>query len=122
LDALPRRGRIGIAEGGDLPLGDDLGGVLLGRAHVGDLVGGALLGGGGRRLVGHNGAPTPALSGCLTSASSPGMITWRAPGTPYSYGPPTTRGISSKLKTGGGEETCHSIVFARHGFGPAFGP
>ena len=50
------------------------------------------------------------------------MIAWRAPGTPNSYGPPTTRGISSKLKIGGGEETCHSIVFARHGFAVARGP
>src|SRR5207248_8719887 len=73
-------------------------------------------------LLGHDGAPTPALSGCLTSASSPGMITCRSPGTPNSYGPPTTRGISSKLKIGGGEETSHSIVFERHGFPGAFGP
>src|SRR5687768_4508757 len=35
-----------------------------------------------------------------------------APGTPYSYGPPTTCGISSKLNTGGGDVTCHSIVSA----------
>ena len=39
-----------------------------------------------------------------------------APGTPYSYGLPTTCGISSKLKIGGGELTCHSSVSARHGF------
>ena len=45
-----------------------------------------------------------------------------APGTPYSYGPPTTVGISSKLKIGGGEDTCHSIVWARHGLAGAFGP
>ena len=50
------------------------------------------------------------------------MIACRAPGTPNSYGPPTTRGTSSKLNTGGGEETCHSIVFARHGLAVAFGP
>ena len=50
------------------------------------------------------------------------MIACRAPGTPNSYGPPTTRGISSKLKIGGGEETCHSIVFARHGLASALGP
>ena len=37
-------------------------------------------------------------------------------GTPYSYGPPTTCGISSKLKIGGGEQTCHSSVIACHGF------
>ena len=45
-----------------------------------------------------------------------------APGTPYSYGPPTICGISSKLKTGGGDETCHSSVIARHGLAPAIGP
>ena len=44
------------------------------------------------------------------------ITAWRAPGTPYSYGPPTTCGISSKLKIGGGEVTCHSSVIARHGF------
>ena len=43
-------------------------------------------------------------------------------GGPYSYGPPTTCGISSKLNTGGGDETCHSIVIARHGLDPAIGP
>ena len=50
---------------------------------------------------------------CTSSAvrSFAGLMTaWRAPGTPYSYGPPTTCGISSKLKIGGGEETCHSSV------------
>ena len=46
----------------------------------------------------------------------------RAPGTPYSYGPPTTCGISSKLKIGGGEDTCHSSVRACHGFASAIGP
>src|SRR4029453_884177 len=46
----------------------------------------------------------------------------RAPGTPYSYGPPTICGISSKLKTGGGEDTCHSSVIACHGFASATGP
>ncbi len=44
-----------------------------------------------------------------------------APGTPYSYGLPTTWGISSKLKIGGGDETCHSSVSARHGFETAGG-
>src|SRR2546430_14082734 len=67
--------------------------------------------------------PATAGSGWVTSApSSPPRIAWRAPGTPYSYGPPTTRGISSKLKIGGGEETSHSIVFERHGLSPARGP
>jgi hypothetical protein len=39
---------------------------------------------------------TPATAGSagFTSApSSPDRIAWRAPGTPNSYGPPTTRGI-----------------------------
>ena len=45
-----------------------------------------------------------------------------APGTPYSYGPPTTVGTRSKLKIGGGEETCHSSVSARHGFASARAP
>jgi hypothetical protein len=31
-------------------------------------------------------------------------------------------GTLSKLKIGGGEETCHSIVCARHGLAAAFGP
>src|SRR3954447_25792262 len=45
-----------------------------------------------------------------------------APGTPYSYGPPTTVGRLSKLKIGGGEDTCHSSVSARHGLAVARGP
>ena len=45
-----------------------------------------------------------------------------APGTPYSYGPPTTVGTLSKLKIGGGEDTCHSSVSAFHGFAGARGP
>ncbi len=55
------------------------------------------------RRVGHVVAapdvvPTVAGSGSATSwPSSPARIAWRAPGTPNSYGPPTTRGISSKL-------------------------
>src|SRR6478609_6517980 len=73
-------------------------------------------------LRAHGEVPATAGSGSRTSASSPPMIAWRAPGTPNSYGPPTTRGISSKLKIGGGEDTCHSIVFARHGFAAARGP
>src|SRR5688572_31097756 len=64
--------------------------------------------------------------GALASSSSrsraPLNTACRAPGTPYSYGPPTTCGISSKLKIGGGEETCHSRVIARHGFPGARGP
>ena len=58
----------------------------------------------------------------LRRPCSPATKACRAPGTPYSYGPPTTRGMASKLKRGGGEETSHSIVFPRHGFGPALGP
>src|SRR3954451_24390457 len=57
-----------------------------------------------------------------TGVLSPLKTACRAPGTPYSYGPPTTCGISSKLKTGGGEDTCHSIVSARHGFEGAGSP
>ena len=53
---------------------------------------------------------------------SPLKTAWRAPGTPYSYGLPTTCGISSKLKIGGGDETCHSSVSARHGFAGAAAP
>ena len=45
-----------------------------------------------------------------------------APGTPYSYGPPTTVGMWSKLKIGGGEDTCHSSVSDFHGFADARGP
>src|SRR5205814_4396057 len=45
-----------------------------------------------------------------------------APGTPYSYGEPTTCGISSKLKIGGGDVTCHSSVMPRHGFAGAIPP
>ena len=49
-------------------------------------------------------------------------IAWRALGMPNAYGLPTTWGISSKLNTGGGEETCHSRVSARHGLDGAIGP
>ncbi len=35
---------------------------------------------------------------------------------------PTTCGISSKLNTGGGDDTCHSSVSDRHGFAEARGP
>ena len=55
-------------------------------------------------------------------ARSPFKTAWRAPGTPYSYGFPTTCGISSKLKIGGGDETCHSSVSARQGFASAGAP
>jgi hypothetical protein len=59
---------------------------------------------------------------CASAVSRVGLMTaWRAPGTPYSYGPPTTCGISSKLKIGGGDDTCHSNVCARHGFDDATG-
>jgi hypothetical protein len=60
---------------------------------------------------------TVAPAGAGTSAGFAGpKIPCTAPGTPYSYGPPTTVGTWSKLKTGGGEDTCHSSVSARHGF------
>ena len=35
---------------------------------------------------------------------------------------PDDAGNLVELKTGGGEETSHSIVFARHGLSPASGP
>src|SRR5215212_11021139 len=60
--------------------------------------------------------------GGLASSPTGWKIPWTAPGTPYSYGPPTTVGTRSKLKMGGGEETCHSSVRARHGFAAARGP
>ena len=65
------------------------------------------------------GAHTVASAGVVVEP--PERIAWRAPGTPYSYGPPTTCGISSKLNTGGGELTCHSSVSARHGLAPRSG-
>src|SRR5213078_405202 len=55
-------------------------------------------------------------------ARSPLKTACRAPSTPYSYGLPTTCGISSTLKIGGGELTCHSSVSERHGFASAAGP
>src|SRR4029079_13720249 len=70
--------------------------------------------------LGHQRETTSSRSG--TSARSPFRTAWRAPRTPYSYGLPTTCGISSKLKMGGGEDTCHSSVSARHGFAGAIGP
>ena len=64
-----------------------------------------------------------APAGCLSRACAGGWkIPCWAPGTPYSYGPPTTVGTRSKLNTGGGEETCHSSVSARHGFAGARAP
>src|SRR5205823_13976059 len=62
------------------------------------------------------------ISSVSVAARSPFRTAWRAPGTPYSYGFPTTCGISSKLKIGGGDETCHSSVSARHGFDSAGAP
>src|SRR5439155_21744431 len=61
-------------------------------------------------------------TGTSSVVRSPSKTACRAPGTPYSYGFPTTCGISSKLKTGGGELTCHSSVSDRHGFAAAAGP
>jgi hypothetical protein len=57
-------------------------------------------------------------------ASSPAgrKTPWTAPGTPYSYGPPTTVGTLSKLKIGGGDDTCHSSVSARQGLASARAP
>src|SRR5262245_20102861 len=76
----------------------------------------------GDRLVGDNEQMhqcTGTSSSAAAAVRSPFNTAWRAPGTPYSYGLPTTCGISSKLKTGGGEETCHSRVSARQGFAAA---
>ena len=72
--------------------------------------------------------PTPsvvagvAVDPAGAGTSAPLKTPCTAPGTPYSYGPPTTVGIASKLKIGGGEETCHSSVSARHGLATARGP
>src|SRR4051812_2342794 len=66
--------------------------------------------------------PDPAVAGTFCSFSTGLKMPWTAPGTPYSYGPPTTVGTRSKLKTGGGEDTCHSSVSARHGLAVALGP
>src|SRR3954447_11637155 len=83
------------------------------------------------RLVGYDEQPSgtrlvhSAAAVCGTparAASCPLKTACRAPGTPSSYGPPTTVGTSSKLKIGGGEDTCHSIVCACHGFAGAGGP
>src|SRR5581483_5236521 len=57
-----------------------------------------------------------------SGTGAPSKIACWAPGTPYSYGPPTTCGTVSKLKIGGGDETCHSIVSARQGFAGAGSP
>src|SRR6476660_8766864 len=61
-------------------------------------------------------------TGTSSETRSPLKTACRAPGTPYSYGLPTTCGISSKLKIGGGELTCHSSVSERHGFAGARAP
>src|SRR5438552_4017149 len=66
-------------------------------------------------------APTDSASFAVVVGSPP-RTACRAPGVPYSYGLPTTGGIPSKLKIGGGEDTCHSSVSARHGFPGASGP
>src|SRR3712207_1467648 len=71
--------------------------------------------------VGEAPVAAAAPAGCSTGA--PSLSTpWTAPGSPYSYGPPPTVGTVSKLKIGGGEETCHSSVSARHGLAAARGP
>src|SRR5439155_6700225 len=62
------------------------------------------------------------LMGTSSATRSPLKTACRAPATPYSYGLPTTCGISSKLKSGGGELTCHSRVSERHGLAAAAGP
>src|SRR6476661_5585413 len=65
----------------------------------------------------------PAVAPAVAAGTSGFLKTpWTAPGTPYSYGPPTTVGRLSKLKMGGGEDTCHSRVRAFQGFEDARGP
>src|SRR4051794_15103022 len=60
--------------------------------------------------------PVPlAVAPAGVGTSAPFSTPCTAPGTPYSYGPPTTVGTASKLKIGGGDVTCHSSVSARHG-------
>src|SRR5262249_18393110 len=64
-----------------------------------------------------------ACTSSLSAASRLGFMTaCLAPGTPYPYGPPTTCGISSQLKIGGGRETRHPSVRACQGFASAIGP
>src|SRR5690349_3320500 len=75
----------------------------------------------GNRLVGDD-QQVHQWTRTSSAARSPLSTAWRAPGTPYSYGLPTTCGISSKLKIGGGEVTCHSSVSARHGLPGAGSP
>src|SRR5437763_3199297 len=55
------------------------------------------------------------LTSVSAGARAPFRRACRGPGTPYSYGLPTTCGISSKLKTGCGGETCHASVSERQG-------
>ena len=72
---------------------------------------------GGRGVARLNARPLRAHACARRSAARAAR-----PGTPYSYGLPITCGISSKLKIGGGDVTCHSSVSARHGFPGAGGP
>src|SRR5262249_10253464 len=83
----------------------------------------------GHRLVGDDEhVAQPGLAHFRASTSSrcrvlaPLNTPCCAPSTPYSYGPPTTCGTSSKLKIGGGDETCHSSAIDRHGLAGALGP
>src|SRR5205807_7111844 len=59
---------------------------------------------------------TVAGSVCITKSRA-------APGTPYSYGPWWTTGVTPpKLSCGGGVVVVHSSVVASHGLSLAFGP
>src|SRR5438067_35427 len=73
-------------------------------------------------LVGNHDDMAHAGTSAVSCDREGARIACCAPGTPYSYGEPTTCGISVKLKMGGGELTCHSSVIARHGFDGAMGP
>src|SRR5204863_5038249 len=99
-----------------------------GRDHS-DQVGRVPLDGVRQRAAGHGLVrDDEQVTQCFASTSSinptrsPLKTACLAPGTPYSYGLPTTCGSSSKLNTGGGELTCHSSVSARHGLPDASGP
>src|SRR5581483_653278 len=74
------------------------------------------------RLVRHDEQMGHTCTSSISRAFEGASTACCAPGTPYSYGEPTTCGISSKLKIGGGEVTCHSSVIARHGFAGAISP
>src|SRR5512132_4573586 len=67
-------------------------------------------------------ALTAGVGGAGSAASSPPVLrsTWRR--MSFIGSTERTRGMTSKLLTGGGELVNHSSVFARHGSGPALAP